>query len=193
MTVATRSSVAWRSEDYEVNEEWNCDKGRFAFRYLTDDRLTHPLIRDEEGDLVPASWPEAINFAAAKLAEVHGKVGVLTGGRLTREDAYAYAKFARVALGSDDIDFRSRSVDRRSRIPRRPRCWYRPWAELRGHREGANRSAGRNRTRRRVAHCFPEAAQGCLGGYRQGCGDFVVGEPRICKDRRNRPGRRTWR
>ena len=97
-------------EDYEVNEEWNCDKGRFAFRYLTDDRLTHPLIRDEEGDLVPASWPEAINFAAAKLAEVHGKVGVLTGGRLTREDAYAYAKFARVALGSDDIDFRARAA-----------------------------------------------------------------------------------
>ena len=33
---------------------------------------------------------------------------MLTGGRLTREDAYAYAKFARVALGTNDIDFRSR-------------------------------------------------------------------------------------
>ena len=66
MTVATRSSVALALEDYEVNEEWNCDKGRFAFRYLTETiALTHPLIRDEEGDLVPASWPEAINFAAA--------------------------------------------------------------------------------------------------------------------------------
>ncbi len=39
----------------------------------------------------------------------HG-VGVLTGGRLTVEDAYAYAKFARVALGTNDIDFRSRPL-----------------------------------------------------------------------------------
>ena len=46
--------------------------------------------------------------AAAGLAEFHGRVGVLTGGRLTVEDAYAYSKFARVALGTDDIDFRVR-------------------------------------------------------------------------------------
>ena len=37
----------------------------------------------------------------------HG-VGVLTGGRLTVEDAYAYAKFARIVLRTNDIDFRSR-------------------------------------------------------------------------------------
>src|SRR5262249_2099034 len=35
-------------------------------------------------------------------------VGVLTGGRLTVEDAYAYGKFARVALQTNDIDFRAR-------------------------------------------------------------------------------------
>ena len=34
---------------------------------------------------------------------------MLTGGRLTAEDAYAYSKFARVALGTNDIDFRSRA------------------------------------------------------------------------------------
>ena len=33
---------------------------------------------------------------------------MLTGGRLTAEDAYAYSKFARVALGTNDIDFRAR-------------------------------------------------------------------------------------
>lgn len=93
----------------EVNEEWNCDKGRFAFTYLDTDRITHPWVRDEDGQLVPASWPEAIGIAAAKLAAVHGKVGVLTGGRVTREDAYVYGKFARLALGSDDIDFRARA------------------------------------------------------------------------------------
>ena len=45
--------------DPEVNEEWNCDKGRFGFMYARQaDRLTHPLVRDEDtGELRPASWP----------------------------------------------------------------------------------------------------------------------------------------
>ena len=73
------------------------------------DRLTHPLVRDAEtGELRAASWPEALAVAARGLAAAEGSVGVLTGGRLTAEDAYAYAKFARVALGTNDIDFRAR-------------------------------------------------------------------------------------
>ncbi|GAB2735917.1 NADH-quinone oxidoreductase subunit G [Nocardioides pakistanensis] len=95
--------------DPEVNEEWNCDKGRFGFMYSRQaDRLTHPLVRDaEDGQLRPASWPEALAVAARGL-QAAGSVGVLTGGRLTAEDAYAYSKFARVALGTNDIDFRAR-------------------------------------------------------------------------------------
>ena len=65
-------------------------------------------MRDDDGYLVEATWSDALDRAAAGLGEWHGKVGVLTGGRLTVEDAYAYSKFARVSLGSDDIDFRSR-------------------------------------------------------------------------------------
>jgi NADH-quinone oxidoreductase subunit G len=97
-------------DDPEVNEEWNCDKGRFAFTYASQpDRLTHPQVRDDEsGELRAASWPEAFAVAARGLAAAGGSVGVLPGGRLTAEDAYAYAKFARVALGTNDIDFRAR-------------------------------------------------------------------------------------
>ncbi|MDI2126998.1 NADH-quinone oxidoreductase subunit G [Yinghuangia seranimata] len=97
-------------DDPEVNEEWNCDKGRFAFRYPTlGDRITAPLVRDEEsGELRPASWPEAFAAAAEGLNAARGRAGVLVGGRATVEDAYAYAKFARVALGTNDIDFRAR-------------------------------------------------------------------------------------
>jgi NADH-quinone oxidoreductase subunit G len=95
--------------DPEVNEEWNCDKGRWAFTYATQpDRLASPLVRDENGVLRPASWPEAIGAAAAGLSAARGRAGVLTGGRLTLEDAYAYAKFTRIALGSNDIDSRAR-------------------------------------------------------------------------------------
>jgi NADH-quinone oxidoreductase subunit G len=95
------------AEDPEVNEEWITDKDRFAFGYLyADDRITYPRIR-EDGELRPASWPEAFAVAARGLAGA-GATGVLTGGRLTAEDAFAYSTFARVALGSHDIDFRSR-------------------------------------------------------------------------------------
>lgn len=98
------------ANDPEVNEEWICDKGRFAFRYAQQrDRLEQPLVRNpESGELEPASWPEALEAAARGLSAAKGRTGVLTGGRLTVEDAYAYAKFARIALDTNDIDFRAR-------------------------------------------------------------------------------------
>lgn len=95
-------------DDPEVNEEWITDKDRFAFTYATqDDRLRTPLVRNEAGELEPASWPAALAVAARGLAGT--KAAVLTGGRLTTEDAFAYSVFARVALGTNDIDFRSRA------------------------------------------------------------------------------------
>ena len=96
-------------DDPEVNEEWNCDKGRWAFTYTrVGDRIDTPMVRDDGGALRPASWSEAIGRAAAGLST--GRAGVLTGGRVTAEDAYAYAKFARMTLGTNDIDFRARPL-----------------------------------------------------------------------------------
>ncbi|HEY2224355.1 NADH-quinone oxidoreductase subunit G, partial [Actinomycetospora sp.] len=119
-------------EDPNVNEEWLCDKGRFAFRYPTSaQRVLQPMVRGDDGALAPVSWIEALEKAAALLvaaregsgpgrvlvgedgAEVEGDpkrgVGVLPGGRLTVEDAYSYGKFARVALGTNDVDQRARA------------------------------------------------------------------------------------
>lgn len=98
--------LAW--EDPAVNEDWNCDKGRFAFAYLKTNRLTQPKVRTKEGNQIDALWPDAIDHAANGLRQAKGKVAVLLGGRLTMEDAYAYSKFARLALGTNDIDFRNR-------------------------------------------------------------------------------------
>jgi NADH-quinone oxidoreductase subunit G len=96
-------------DDPEVNEEWNCDKGRWAFAYPTQgDRITTPLIRDPDGTQRPASWSEAVAVAVRGLTAAGSNTGVLVGGRATLEDAYAYAKFARIVLGTNDIDFRSR-------------------------------------------------------------------------------------
>jgi NADH-quinone oxidoreductase subunit G len=102
-------------DDPQVNEEWNCDKGRWGFQYATAfDRITDPMVRDAKtGELREASWSEALAVAAEGLRRArdgaHG-IGILTGGRLTVEDAYAYAKFARVALRTNDIDFRARPL-----------------------------------------------------------------------------------
>lgn len=96
-------------DDPEVNEEWNCDKGRWAFSYATQpDVITTPLVRDADGSLQPASWSHAIAAATRGLESALGNTGVLVGGRATWEDAYAYSKFARIVLGSNDIDFRAR-------------------------------------------------------------------------------------
>jgi len=99
------------ANDPAVNEEWNCDKGRWAFTYATStDRITDPLVRGDDGNLHVASWPEALDAAARGLAEARDTkgVGVLVGGRVTGEDAYAYSKFARIVLQTNDIDFRAR-------------------------------------------------------------------------------------
>lgn len=103
-------------DDPEVNEEWITDKDRFAFTWQSAaDRITTPLVRDRHedgtrGELHPASWAEALEVAAHGLdrARAAGGVGVLPGGRLTVEDAYAYGKFARVVLGTNDVDLRAR-------------------------------------------------------------------------------------
>ncbi|MEU5562767.1 NADH-quinone oxidoreductase subunit G [Micromonospora musae] len=104
-------------DDPAVNEEWNCDKGRWGFQYTrAHDRLSTPLVRDgRTGELREASWSEALTVAAEGLRAARDSgqgAAVLTGGRLTVEDAYAYAKFARVALNTNDVDFRARPVSR---------------------------------------------------------------------------------
>jgi NADH-quinone oxidoreductase subunit G len=96
--------------DPEVNEEWITDKDRFAFLWARQaDRLERPMVRDAEtGELRVASWPEAFAVAARGLKAAKRKVGLLPGGRLTAEDAYAWSKFARVTCRTNDIDFRAR-------------------------------------------------------------------------------------
>ncbi|MEE6282588.1 NADH-quinone oxidoreductase subunit G [Georgenia sp. MJ170] len=99
-------------DDPEVNEEWITDKDRFAFTWQSgSDRLELPLVRDEDtGELVETSWSEALHLAARGLTAARdaGGVGVLPGGRLTVEDSYAWSRFARTALGTNDVDHRAR-------------------------------------------------------------------------------------
>jgi NADH-quinone oxidoreductase subunit G len=96
-----------------VNESWSCDKGRFGYGLLTSEsRLTTPRVRDA-GGLVPAEWSDALMAAVGAITEAReaGKgIAVLTGSRLADEDAYAVSKMARTVLGTDDVDFRTRTA-----------------------------------------------------------------------------------
>ncbi len=97
-------------DDPAVNSEFITDKDRFAFPWQASrERLTAPSVL-EDGARHATSLTEAIDTAAAGLAAAleKGGVAVLPGGRLTLEDAYAYAKFARVALHTNDVDHRAR-------------------------------------------------------------------------------------
>jgi len=96
------------SDNDEVNEAWNCDRGRYGFAYAQDPkRVLIPHVEDN-GKLVTASWREALRRAADGIeARRHHGIGVLVGGHLTDQDAYALQKLARVALKTNNVDART--------------------------------------------------------------------------------------
>ncbi|HJU80420.1 MAG TPA: NADH-quinone oxidoreductase subunit NuoG [Acidimicrobiia bacterium] len=91
-----------------TNWSWLSDKCRFGFEFIgSPDRLTAPMIRQEDGSFSEASWTEALELVASRLTEIReaGKaLAVLGGARGTNEDAYALAKFAREVLSTTNID-----------------------------------------------------------------------------------------
>ncbi|PJE94340.1 nitrite reductase [Streptomyces carminius] len=100
---------------FDVNRGALCGKGRTAPALLSSGvRLTGPLVRRHPGGgLEPASWEEALDRVAAGLSGVrtaHGPdaVGVFGGGGLTNEKAYLLGKFARLVLGTSQIDYNGR-------------------------------------------------------------------------------------
>ncbi|MFH9175527.1 molybdopterin oxidoreductase family protein [Streptomyces albogriseolus] len=100
--------------DFPVNRGALCGKGRTAPAVLSSAvRLTSPLVRSAAGTLEPASWEEALDRVAEGIGNAradHGAdaVGVFGGGGLTNEKAYALGKFARVVLGTSQIDYNGR-------------------------------------------------------------------------------------
>jgi NADH-quinone oxidoreductase subunit G len=86
-----------------VNEIWICDKGRFAYHYTESrERLTQPLVR-KNGELVPSTWDEALDLAAAKLVGEHGmrpELLTLASGRLSNEDLFNLRVLATSAGGT---------------------------------------------------------------------------------------------
>ncbi|MFJ5829736.1 molybdopterin oxidoreductase family protein [Streptomyces sp. NPDC093089] len=100
---------------FPVNRGALCGKGRTAPSVLSSRvRLTEPLVRcPDSGALRPATWEEALSAVAEGLSRTradHGSdaVGVFGGGGLTNEKAYTLGKFARLVLGTSQIDYNGR-------------------------------------------------------------------------------------
>lgn len=96
--------------DVPPNNASLCVKGRFGFDFVnSQERLTKPMIKKENGEFREASWDEALNLVAKQLGEIknnHGSdsIGVLTSARMSNEDNYIAQKFARAVIKTNNVD-----------------------------------------------------------------------------------------
>ncbi len=94
-----------------VNWSWLCDKGRFDFEYVNDERrLNQPLVRPAaDQPHGSSSWSYALTQVASAIRTAvdqsgPSSVAVIGGARLTNEGAYAWAKLAKGVIGTDNVD-----------------------------------------------------------------------------------------
>lgn len=111
----TEGGLRVAPRDFPTNRGGLCRKGWTSTELLSSpERLTTPLIRRADGgELALASWDEAIAFVASSFRTLRGgygpnAVGVFGGGGLTNEKAYMLGKFARLVLGTKNIDYNGR-------------------------------------------------------------------------------------
>lgn len=111
MEVGTRDGrvVQVRPADSPVNRGHLCVKGRYAWEFGTaSDRITTPMIRDQ-GQWREVSWDAALDHVASRLAAIREQagpdsIGVLGSARATNEENYLAQKFARVVIGTNNVD-----------------------------------------------------------------------------------------
>lgn len=102
------------NETFPVNRGGLCIKGWTAASALDHpDRLLTPLARNAQGKLAPVTWDEALDRVAQGIRDAQTRygrdaVGVFGSGSLTNEKVYLLGKFARVALGTSNIDYNGR-------------------------------------------------------------------------------------
>lgn len=100
-------------ENLEVNDQWLCDRGRFGHDYVgSAERLTTPMLR-RNGQLEPASWDEALSFAARRIQEIATAanpdvVAAIGSARASNETNYLLQKWARSVVGTNNVDFAGR-------------------------------------------------------------------------------------
>lgn len=104
-------------ENDDVNECWISDKDRFAYLGLYEDRLKHPMIRENDGSWREASWNDALQMIVHGVQAIQEKfgsdqIGAIGSATSTTEELALLARLTR-ALGSENVDFRLRQTDAR--------------------------------------------------------------------------------
>ena len=95
--------------DSPTNQGNLCVKGRFGYDYVhSKDRLTQPLMR-KDGELVPATWDEAMGYVSERLLEIRDtygpeSIGFLVSAKCTNEENYLLQKVARGLIGTNNVD-----------------------------------------------------------------------------------------
>ena len=111
-TLSVRNHEIIRANNRDLsgyNGDFLCAKGRFAFDFTRHpERLSQPLVR-VGGTLQPATWEQALEQAAARLAEVHKQngadaIGFYGSNRTTNEENYLLGRIARASVGTNNID-----------------------------------------------------------------------------------------
>jgi NADH-quinone oxidoreductase chain G len=98
-------------ENMQVNDQWICDKGRFAHAWVNDEnRLEAPLLR-KNGKLTPVQWNEALAYIADRITGIKEKygadsIGAIGSGKISNESNYALQRFMRTVVGTNNIDHR---------------------------------------------------------------------------------------
>jgi NADH-quinone oxidoreductase subunit G len=111
-TLSVRNNEILRANNRDhsgINEEFLCGKGRFGFDFTSNaERVRQPLIR-RDGKLEPATWEDALEEVARRLKQVHAAhgpsaIGVIGSNHTTNEENYLLGRFARVTLGTNNLD-----------------------------------------------------------------------------------------
>ena len=111
-TLSVRNNEILRANNRDhsgINEEFLCGKGRFGFDFTSNaERVRQPLIR-RNGKLEPATWEDALEEVARRLKQVHSvhgpaAIGVIGSNHTTNEENYLLGRFARVTLGTNNLD-----------------------------------------------------------------------------------------
>ncbi len=99
-------------ENTQVNDQWICDKGRFAHGWVNDEeRLTMPLLR-KDGELTPVPWQEALQFVVDRIRQISSAstapdaIGGIGSAKLSNESNYLFQRFMRQVIGTNNIDHR---------------------------------------------------------------------------------------
>lgn len=97
-------------DDVGVNKGRLCSKGRFGYNFVnSSERLTHPLVRNEQGEFEETSWPKALSRIATEFKRIKEEYGpqslaALASARCTNEENYLVQRLARQAFGTNNVD-----------------------------------------------------------------------------------------